>query len=133
MLSGQIPDTLGDAKGLETLDLSSNQLSDPIPSDLQNLRALQVLSRSFKNLEGEIPSSGVFAHPSKVHLEGNKNLCLKMTCNIRHAHRRYLILVFSLIGAIIAVRFTIAFLFCFRKQMAKVEVESESLKQNKII
>ena len=128
MLSGQIPDTLGDAKGLETLDLSSNQLSDPIPSDLQNLRALQVLSRSFKNLEGEIPSSGVFAHPSKVHLEGNKNLCLKM-----RAHRRYLILVFSLIGAIIAVRFTIAFLFCFGKQMAKVEVESESLKQNKII
>ncbi|XP_027093847.1 uncharacterized protein [Coffea arabica] len=128
MLSGHIPDTLGDIRGLGTLDLSLNQLNGTIPFDLKNLQALQVLNLSFNNLEGDVPSGGVFVDPSKVHLEGNKNLCLETTCNNRHAHRRRLILVSSLIGALIAVCFTVAFLFYLRKGKAKVETTSESLK-----
>ncbi|KAL3514403.1 hypothetical protein ACH5RR_027120 [Cinchona calisaya] len=131
MLSGQIPDTLGDARGLESLDLSSNQLSGSVPFDLQNLQALQALNLSFNYLEGEVPSGGVFADPSKVHLEGNKKLCLmEFSCRNKPAGRtRRLIVVCTVIAATLAVCFTVAFLFYIRKSKAKVEKTTESFRQ----
>ncbi|GFP83926.1 putative receptor-like protein kinase at3g47110 [Phtheirospermum japonicum] len=82
MLSGPVPDTLGSIRGLEILDLSSNQLSGSIPFDLQNLQSLQFLNLSFNSLEGEIPRYGVFADPFNVHLESNQKLCSRASCEI---------------------------------------------------
>ncbi|KAL3505091.1 hypothetical protein ACH5RR_034932 [Cinchona calisaya] len=131
LLSGQIPDTFEATRGLESLDLSSNQLSGAVPFVLRNLQALQFLNLSFNNLEGEVPSGGVFADPTKVYLEGNKNLCLQLTCKNRPADRRRLILVCIIVSAtLLAVCFTVALICHFKKgKLAEVESISEPFRQ----
>ncbi|XP_059318609.1 putative receptor-like protein kinase At3g47110 [Lycium ferocissimum] len=125
MFSGQIPSTLGLVKGLETLDLSSNQLSGSIPFDLQKLQALQLLNLSFNNLDGEVPMNGVFANSSRVHLEGNKELCLQyVACkHTSTSHRRRLFFIFIIVAVttILAVLLVVGLVFLYiKKKKAKV-------------
>ncbi|KAM3303000.1 putative receptor-like protein kinase [Capsicum chacoense] len=124
MFSGQIPSTLGLVKGLETLDLSSNQLSGQIPFDLQKMQALQLLNLSFNNLDGEVPMNGVFANYSRVHLEGNKELCFQyLACkHTRTSHRRRLFIIFIIVAviAIVAMLLVIGFVLYIKKKHTKV-------------
>ncbi|XP_062078148.1 putative receptor-like protein kinase At3g47110 [Humulus lupulus] len=103
---GPVPKGLAEVKGLEMLDLSSNQLSGSIPIDLQNLRGLKLLNLSFNDLEGVVPKDGVFKNLSSVHLEGNKNICLKFPClNSRSDSTRKRIIKFIIIGVVTALIF----------------------------
>ncbi|GMN50135.1 hypothetical protein TIFTF001_019293 [Ficus carica] len=52
---GQIPEVIGELKGLHALDLSNNNLTGGIPSALANLKALESLDLSQNNLTGGIP------------------------------------------------------------------------------
>ncbi|CAH9125301.1 unnamed protein product [Cuscuta epithymum] len=91
VLSGQIPDTITDLKGLEALDVSSNHLSGKIPIDMQELQALQLLNLSHNDFEGQVPCKGIFADPSKLHLEGNQNLASRLLtycASSTHGHRK---------------------------------------------
>ena len=53
---GSIHDTMGNLVALESLDLSSNNLSGPILEDLRSLKGLHNLNFSFNDLEGQVPS-----------------------------------------------------------------------------
>lgn len=55
MLSGELPDDLGNLSNLQRLDLSRNQLTGSIPSSLSGLHSLLHLNVSFNNLHGSIP------------------------------------------------------------------------------
>ncbi|XP_075657655.1 receptor like protein 27-like [Castanea sativa] len=52
---GEIPDSVGNLKGLIVLNLSSNQFMSHIPSSLGNISALESLDLSQNSLFGEIP------------------------------------------------------------------------------
>ncbi|KAF5449447.1 hypothetical protein F2P56_029890 [Juglans regia] len=52
---GEIPDVVGNLKGLHLLNLSSNFLTGPIPFTLANLTGLEVLDLSQNKLSGAIP------------------------------------------------------------------------------
>ncbi|KAM3754645.1 hypothetical protein ACB098_03G181800 [Castanea mollissima] len=52
---GEIPDSLGNLKGLVVLNLSSNKFISHIPSSLGNIIALESLDLSQNSLFGEIP------------------------------------------------------------------------------
>ncbi|KAH6833081.1 hypothetical protein C2S53_005029, partial [Perilla frutescens var. hirtella] len=116
MLSGEIPVTLGDVMGLETLDLSSNQLSGKIPLDLQNLKLLQLLNLSHNNLEGEIPTTGVFADPSKVHLESNHDLCLGLSCRTHRGRNLTLVYIVVSVAAVVSLCFTVGVIWYVRRR-----------------
>lgn len=129
MLSGIIPNSLGNIRGLESLDLSSNQLSGAVPFDLQKLQALQLLNLSFNNLIGEVPTGGVFEEPSRVHLEGNQNLCWKSTCRKNSSSRWLLILLCTItpLATILVICVLIfAFLFHTRKRKANAKIQAVS-------
>ncbi|XP_055960502.1 receptor-like protein 6 [Mercurialis annua] len=53
---GEIPDMIGNLKGLQLLNLSRNILQGPIPSSLANLKALECLDLSQNQLSGQIPT-----------------------------------------------------------------------------
>lgn len=130
MFSGQIPSTFGNLKGLETLDLSSNSLSGPIPLDLEKLQALKELNLSFNNLEGKVPLGGIFSQPFRVHLEGNRKLCLEVACENSHSNHRRLIIVVT-ITAIVVILSSLAaifLLFLIKKGKAKVKATTESFR-----
>nr|XP_048330752.1 receptor like protein 22-like [Ziziphus jujuba var. spinosa] len=52
---GDIPELIGNLKGLSSLNISNNILTGPIPSSLGNLSYLEVLDLSHNKLSGEIP------------------------------------------------------------------------------
>ena len=52
---GEIPEVIGELKGLHALDLSNNNLTGGIPSALANLKALESLDLSQNKLSGGIP------------------------------------------------------------------------------
>ncbi|XVF20498.1 hypothetical protein REPUB_Repub12eG0005700 [Reevesia pubescens] len=55
--SGKVPYSIGNVTELEYLDMSYNNFSGPIPSSVGNLNQLMTLDFSFNNFSGEIPSS----------------------------------------------------------------------------
>ncbi|KAK9996227.1 hypothetical protein SO802_020913 [Lithocarpus litseifolius] len=52
---GEIPELIGNLKGIQLLNLSNNLLSGSIPSSLEKLTALEALDISQNKLSGEIP------------------------------------------------------------------------------
>ena len=52
---GEIPESIGDLKGLNMLNLSNNIFTGHIPSSLENLTKLESLDLSQNRLSGEIP------------------------------------------------------------------------------
>ncbi|PQQ00069.1 putative LRR receptor-like serine/threonine-protein kinase [Prunus yedoensis var. nudiflora] len=72
-----IPQTFGDLKGLEFLDLSYNNLSGAIPKYLETLKYLKYINLSFNQLSGEIPSEGPFVNFTPQSFLENRALCGK--------------------------------------------------------
>ncbi|GMN60446.1 hypothetical protein TIFTF001_029546 [Ficus carica] len=52
---GDIPECLGNLRGLQVLNLSNNMLDGSIPSSLSNITQLESLDLSLNKLSGEIP------------------------------------------------------------------------------
>ncbi|RVW64481.1 Receptor kinase-like protein Xa21 [Vitis vinifera] len=75
LLPGNHPLSFSSLRGIQTLDLSCNNLSGTIPKELQHLSALLSLNLSYNHLEGEVPSGGVFKNVSEISITGNKKLC----------------------------------------------------------
>ena len=72
MLSGEIPEELGDLANLQWLYLDGNQLSGEIPEELGNLASLQRLYLSQNMLSGEIPEElGDLANLQHLYLYEN--------------------------------------------------------------
>ncbi|CAL5391026.1 unnamed protein product [Camellia sinensis] len=73
---GEIPESIGNLKGLQLLNLSNNDLSGGIPSYLANLTKLESLDLSQNKLSGELPQQLVlltflaFLNVSNNHLTG---------------------------------------------------------------
>ncbi|KAL8217716.1 hypothetical protein R6Q57_021089 [Mikania cordata] len=125
--TGNIPNGLGELNGLTTLDLSSNQLSGSIPLNLQNLKALQFLNLSFNNLEGNIPTNGIFSNLTRIHVEGNPNLCYNSKCR-RSAHNKLVVILVATTISLFVILISIASFFYFRRNVAKATNTSDSFK-----
>lgn len=142
LLSGPIPGTLSGVKGLQSLDLSLNQLSGDIPTDLQQLQTLIFLNLSFNDLQGQVPKNGVFANPSRVHLEGNSKLCTFSACqsssnpSSQHGTISIKLRIVTAIASILALCVVIGslwILFSRSKGKAKIKTTSESLRRHRMI
>ncbi|KAK0572547.1 hypothetical protein LWI29_033320 [Acer saccharum] len=57
-----IPQSFGDLRGLDILDLLYNDLFGAVPKSLEKLAHLKHLNLSFNKLTGEIPTRGPFAN-----------------------------------------------------------------------
>ncbi|XVF83955.1 hypothetical protein PTKIN_Ptkin16aG0536000 [Pterospermum kingtungense] len=72
---GSIPSSLSSLKGLTYLDISRNNLTGKIPEFLVTFGSLYYLNLSYNNFEGLVPVGGVFKNTSAAFLEGNSKLC----------------------------------------------------------
>ncbi|KAK3404325.1 hypothetical protein EUGRSUZ_K00632, partial [Eucalyptus grandis] len=73
--SGHIPSSLGNLTALESLDLSLNKLSGQIPQKLLELNFLSFLNISYNNLTRFVPRGKQFNTFSNNSFEGNSGLC----------------------------------------------------------
>ncbi|KAM4108347.1 hypothetical protein ACB094_03G038300 [Castanea mollissima] len=71
----RVPSSLGNLVTLESLDLSQNKLSGKIPQQLINLTFLEYLNLSQNQLVGPIPQGGQFWTFENSSFEGNLGLC----------------------------------------------------------
>ncbi|KAM3197340.1 hypothetical protein ACQJBY_072792 [Aegilops geniculata] len=82
-LRGKIPESISSCTVLEYLLLHNNSFEGSIPTNLKNIKGLTTISLSmnklsdlsFNNLEGEVPSGGVFRNLTHESVEGNSKLC----------------------------------------------------------
>ena len=70
-----VPSSLGKLTALESLDLSQNELSGEIPQQLISLTFLEYLNLSQNQLIGPIPQGGQFWTFENSSFEGNLGLC----------------------------------------------------------
>nr|XP_023883383.1 receptor-like protein 12 [Quercus suber] len=71
----RVPSSLGKLTALESLDLSQNELSGKIPQQLISLTFLEYLNLSQNQLVGPIPQGGQFWTFEISSFEGNLGLC----------------------------------------------------------
>ncbi|KAJ6744575.1 LRR RECEPTOR-LIKE SERINE/THREONINE-PROTEIN KINASE-RELATED [Salix purpurea] len=57
MLTGEVPNWIGELNRLETLDLSGNRFLGQVPTSIGNLQLLKVLNLSANGLSGSLPES----------------------------------------------------------------------------
>ncbi|KAJ4782901.1 Leucine-rich repeat protein kinase family protein [Rhynchospora pubera] len=69
--SGPIPDTIGFAQKLQTLQLDNNKLSGNIPININSLSGLCVLNLANNQLSGRIPSLSQLTNLSLLNLSNN--------------------------------------------------------------
>ncbi|KAL9239696.1 hypothetical protein vseg_013994 [Gypsophila vaccaria] len=74
-LVGEIPSSLANMTDLESLDLSMNKLSGVLPQGLSQLQSLEVFNVSYNRLTGQIPQGKQLSTFDKSSYEGNSGLC----------------------------------------------------------
>ncbi|KAK9664665.1 hypothetical protein RND81_14G059700 [Saponaria officinalis] len=74
-LVGEIPPSLANIIDLESLDLSINKLSGVLPQGLSQLQFLEVFNVSYNHLTGQIPQGLQFNTFDNSSYEGNSGLC----------------------------------------------------------
>ncbi|XP_063941443.1 receptor-like protein 46 [Daucus carota subsp. sativus] len=75
-LSGYIPQSFGDLESIETLDLSRNNIVGTIPQSFTKLKQISVLDVSNNKLSGQIPRGGQMDTMNDLsHFANNSGLC----------------------------------------------------------
>lgn len=75
-ISGKIPTSFGNLEGIETLDLSHNEISGLIPQSLAKLDELAILDVSNNMLSGKIPLGGQMNTMNDLrYFANNSGLC----------------------------------------------------------